>query len=71
MARNALILKDTETNAALSKNPLQVLRTYMDATNMPEDRIREQIDWYHFDEGSTPVEVFGHAGSGIMGDESA
>jgi hypothetical protein len=29
------------------------------------------VDQYHFDEDSTPVEVFGHAGSCMMGDESA
>jgi hypothetical protein len=71
MTRNAPILKDTETNASLTKNPMQVLQAYMDATQMPVERIINEVDWFHFDESSTPVEVFGHAGSCMMGDESA
>ncbi|KAL3771351.1 hypothetical protein ACHAWO_007825 [Cyclotella atomus] len=50
---------------------MQVLKAYMDASNMPIEKIMEEVDQYHFDEDSTPVEVFGHAGSCMMGDESA
>jgi hypothetical protein len=70
MQRNAPILRDTQTNAALTKNPLQVLRAYMNSTGMSMEKIMDEVDWHHFDEGSTTTEVFGIAGNCAMGEES-
>jgi hypothetical protein len=57
--RNAPMLKDAQTNEPLRKNPLQVLKTYIDNKNLPVEQLMEEVDWHYFDEGSTSAEVFG------------
>lgn len=71
---NAPLIHDANTKEPLTKSPLQVLRTYLNKSNMDVDRVIDEMDWYYFDEGATESEVFG-VGDGkprkdSMGDES-
>ena len=56
--QNAPILKDAQTHEPLKKNPLAVLRTYMDCTGMSIDKIMEEVDWESFDDCGKVDEVF-------------
>jgi hypothetical protein len=56
--RNAPILKDAQTHEPLKKNPLAVLKSYMDRTGMSMDQINEEVDWKSFDDGGKVHEVF-------------
>lgn len=60
--RNAPMLRDAKTREPLTKNPMQILRTYMDRSGMDLEQIVDEVDWYYFDENGNESEVFGVGG---------
>lgn len=68
--KNAPYLKDDETGKQMDRNPVQVLRTYMERYGHNLDTIRDQLDWEYFDHGSDESEVFGGTMARFGGDES-
>jgi hypothetical protein len=65
--RNAPILRDASTKEPLAKNPMQILRTYMDHSGMDLEQLVDEVDWYYFDEDGSESEVFGIGGRAERG----
>jgi hypothetical protein len=69
--RNAPLIRDAETKEGLTKHPMQVLRTYMEKTDMDMDKVVQEIDWYYFDKGGNEAEVFGMGGRTRAGSDES
>jgi hypothetical protein len=69
--RNAPLIRDAETKEGLTKHPMQVLRTYMDRTDMDIEKVVQEIDWYYFDQGGSEADVFGMGGRTRAGSDGS